>query len=1260
MAPTLRREFAGTERFEIVRRLGAGGMGVVYEAIDRDRSARVALKAMLHANTALLYQFKQEFRSLADVVHRNLVGLHELQSVDGKWFFTMELVDGVELLEWVRPIDEDHGGEQDPTVPSTGGDSYEESATLVGDEAISNSSNSIKVVAGRAFDEDRLRSAMIQIAEGLLALHGAGKLHRDIKPSNVLVDKSGRVVVLDFGLVTDLAKADKPAEFVEGTPAYMAPEQAAGRPLTEASDWYGLGALLYTALTGQPPFTGRPATVIRKKVSSDPKPPSELCAGIPRDLEALCVDLLSRNAGQRPSGRDVLDRLGSVPDDLSGPVAIMPRRASSAVIGRHRELAALEDALAKVRTGEPVTVYVPGRSGLGKSTLVDCFLRNVERDNHALVLRGRCYERESVPFKAFDDLVDELSRYLLSMSRPRRLQLLPKRIHLLARIFAVMAEVAKDARHASNGGVMEDAQELRRRGFAALRELLTTLAKQRPLVLFIDDLHWGDIDSAPLFLELIGPPDPPALLLVAAYRAEERHSSALLAHLFDETVGLRTAVDVREVPLEPLSDRDAAALVTSLSDDQEITIRAHADKIAKEARGVPLFVQEMVQHMRERSDQVLAADSISFSDMIRWRVEGLPASARRLLEAVAVAGRPISEALASHVGMIAADDHTPLATLRAATMVRTNMDGDRREVESYHDQIRENVVANLDHQRLRDIHRAFGEAIEASSDPDPLVLTEHFRHAGLTDRAAAYAELAADRAASNLAFERAAALYLGVLEVQPEHPNQLRLRSARAMALENAGRMSAAATAHIEAAQYAEQSTKLHMYRRAAELWMITGHVHEGREAFREVVQALGLHWPTSAASAIANFAYNRAIAAMSPINEAPPDGVTAQERARADVCYSAARSLGSLDFIRGLEFLSLHKRLANKIGDPAHVARAAILEITLQAVSGGPDRRALDKAMAEANARAEKVDDVEVAQLLVSNSGLAEFFLGRWRVGLAGFSKAIEYIGATDAPGTRTEVSRNQVFVLQSHLMLGELAQMNRKIFPWLKAASESGDLWGACSMRVGLAPYTHLCADDPNAAMSEAKGALEAWRHDIVEFVRLWHYGSMIDLRLYTADLEDSHAYHQTHWPRIKRGPLLRCQWERIRQFDRNARAAIAAAKAGKGDAIGLAKKNARWIAGQKMQWGTALSHTLRAQIAHLAGDADGALAALDAAMHDAAATESGLVEQAAKRAKGLLIGGDEGAALIAEVDAHLGEQGVRAPAKLCRVYTPGFGEA
>jgi serine/threonine protein kinase len=172
--------FAGNERFALVRELGAGSMGVVYEAIDRLSGARVALKALPFSDASAVSQFKHEFRSLAALVHPNLVSLYELVVEDDRWFFTMELVEGPDFLTWARGA---RGAPRDP--PRAG------------------------LAFNTVVDEQRLRSAIVQLAEGVAALHDNGVLHRDLKPSNVLVRNDGRLAILDFGIAIEIGDAQR-------------------------------------------------------------------------------------------------------------------------------------------------------------------------------------------------------------------------------------------------------------------------------------------------------------------------------------------------------------------------------------------------------------------------------------------------------------------------------------------------------------------------------------------------------------------------------------------------------------------------------------------------------------------------------------------------------------------------------------------------------------------------------------------------------------------------------------------------------------------------------------------------------------------------------------------------------------------------------------------------------------------------------------------------------------------------------------------
>ena len=359
-AAPVEEQFTGNTRFRVVRQLGAGGMGVVYEVVDRVHDEVVALKTLARTSAAEVYRLKREFRSLADVTHHNLVCLYELFVEEERCFFTMELVKGVNFVDYARA----------PERPRT--------------------------------SHDHLVAVFRQLVAGVAALHRRGKLHRDIKPSNVLVTPEGRVVILDFGLVAEIGPAaGEMLYFRGGTPVYMSPEEGLGAPPSEASDWYSVGATLYEALTGTPPFSGAVLEVMRRKQTEVPTAPVHLARHVTTELSAVCMGLLQRLPADRLSGPEALRELDHVTRGLAPrPTAVAAREAP--FVGRVRQLQSLNDAFQAVLDGRAMAVSVHGPSGIGKSTLVRRFLRSLTTRRDVVVLSGRCYENESVPYKALD------------------------------------------------------------------------------------------------------------------------------------------------------------------------------------------------------------------------------------------------------------------------------------------------------------------------------------------------------------------------------------------------------------------------------------------------------------------------------------------------------------------------------------------------------------------------------------------------------------------------------------------------------------------------------------------------------------------------------------------------------------------------------------------------------------------------------------------------------------------------------------------
>jgi len=694
------------DRYELRHELGRGSYGVVYEAYDPREGRVVALKVLSDVRAESLRRFKREFRIAREISHPNLAELYELTIRDGAGYMTMELVRGVDFASYVRK------------------------------------------------HPDALGNSLLSLARGIRALHASGVLHRDLKPSNVLVDEGGRVVLLDFGLAVEMrgdeALLTTPG-MPHGTPTYMAPEQAIGKSVTEASDWYALGVMAYQCLAGALPNWsgtgpgGNPLGLMLAKVSNDAPDLTPLAPHAPSELLKLVMELVARDPAQRPRGSEVVSRLGGRADDSTDVTAA--RQRSHVFVGRVNELGALHAAYERLEDGLSSTVCVRGALGLGKSTLLEQFKTQLSKESEALVLTGRCSPHEAVPFRAFDGVVDQLASEAKLLAAVRA-KIVDEDAAALECLFPVLK-----GRLRARGVPLELPRGPHGRSvaFAAFRTLLFELTKLRRLVLCIEDVHWADADSSALMRALRAVETPLQLLIITTCETPLAATDGLAGELED---GIKNA-QVEEVTLHPLSESEAEHLMIAL------TVRADDETrlLARSARGVPLLLRELARDVRiGRGASLLPkaqAETSNLEQLMRARVAQASFEQTEVLRLIATATAALTTSQLSALMPTLTDMSRALDILAGRGLVERTGD----TVSLTLPFLRGWLLADLDAETRRSLHTRVAEVLAEDVATNEAALSYHYRLAERADLARSFASKAARTAASQLAFGQASKLY---------------------------------------------------------------------------------------------------------------------------------------------------------------------------------------------------------------------------------------------------------------------------------------------------------------------------------------------------------------------------------------------------------------------------------------------------------------------------------------------------------------------
>lgn len=603
--------------------IGRGGMGEVFHAVDTRLNRAVAIKVMHQSSSGLeaaVVRFLREARAASALNHPNIVTIHDVgETPTGDRFIVQEFVEGRTLRSVLE--------------------------------------NAVDL--GTAIDIAR------QVARALSAAHAAGIVHRDVKPENVMVRGDGYVKVLDFGLArvedplgserSTRTNLDTAPGTLLGTTAYMSPEAAQAGVAGPAADVFALGVVLYEMTTGRRPFVAATSIgVLAAIVSEEPVALGRVNPGIPQALEDLVLRMLAKSPERRPSASEAADALAEFQGRgvVTAPAvaSAQPRKS----VGRDAERATLRRAYARVKDGSSVLAAVTGEAGMGKSTLTEDFLREIGVGaDRPIIARGRCSERlaGAEAYLPILEVLEDVLRRSTGVSMDQVMRTVAPTWYI---------QVATRSEHPSVVDMRREApavsQERMKRELAALFE---DLSRGRPVVVFLDDLHWADVSTIDVLNYLARRFADLRLLVLVTYRQSEM---AVAQNRFASiSADLHAHGLFEHVPLDSLSVGDVERYLALEFPSHQFP-PVFASFIHGKTEGTPLFMADLLRYLRDsgaiaerqgkwglqRPISELPRDlPESVRSMISRKIDQLDERDRRLLVGASVQGYEFDSATVS-------------------------------------------------------------------------------------------------------------------------------------------------------------------------------------------------------------------------------------------------------------------------------------------------------------------------------------------------------------------------------------------------------------------------------------------------------------------------------------------------------------------------------------------------------------------------------------------------------------------------------------
>lgn len=716
-------------RYTLTELIGQGGMGVVYKAYDESLDRHIAVKMLpmvSSSDDAYIERFYTEARAAARLVHPNVVTIHEVGRHEDVPYIVMEYIDGKTLKKVLN--------EQNGLLPPA-----------------------------------RIIPITAQILAALQLAHKHNIVHRDIKSENVMLAADGLVKVLDFGIarLDDLEESVGASGEITGTAEYISPEQALGEPVSDRSDIYSLGIVLYEMLTGGVPFTGRSfVDIILQHINRDPTPPSDINSDVHPGLASLTVKALMKHPDDRfESAAAMLASLQACGEQTVQPAATaVPAITSHSpkpfkwdaqsfyceLTGRADEWDRLKTAYDRITEHNGRLIALTGEAGSGKTRLA-AELQSYASEQGAWTLTGICYHRDAPsPYMPFISALKGFFQYAPPTEQLRIRSLIEEQMPELYHLVPAtdLGLTMPDSRlNEEDQTITADMEGAQNKLFFMITRLFKEIAQTRPLLLLIDDVHWADSASLQLLHYLAVEIQSMPVCIAITFRHEEQESEeAPMGFSLDDLLARLSREDLYEsISVNRLSSDGIVQMLERTLKRASLAHELHT-LIEAETEGNPFFIQEALRWLHDegiiverqgrwhitRSLQKINMPTRVYDLLVR-RLEGITEDEREVLDAAAVAGEQFKPDLLARVLEI--NKIKLLRTLHRLEqnhhLISSGDDGYRFD----HAKIRDVLYFALSPDLQQGYHALFADCMVDQPDVSPGDLAEHCYLAGDMARA---------------------------------------------------------------------------------------------------------------------------------------------------------------------------------------------------------------------------------------------------------------------------------------------------------------------------------------------------------------------------------------------------------------------------------------------------------------------------------------------------------------------------------------------